>query len=217
MKAWRGFTLLELLIVIAIIGLLTLLLVSVMHSVRLRSYKTTCINQLRQLGTGILLYREDYGELPQAQVLALPYVRQKQLYLCPADPFAPLPGASFHGYYWATIYGHTMGVSYSYVRERMYPEEFERLRNADPNFGILVCALHDRCNWEGKQPPLVEATVSCLDHILRLRIDLSVQWVRVPMRYFTCTDDGALTMARDPWRLMSDIPCPADICDNTGR
>lgn len=215
MKAWRGFTLMELLIVIAIVGLLSALLLGVLHSTRQRAYRNTCMNQLRQLGAGLLLYRDDYGELPKAQVLALPYIKQKQIYLCPSDPFAPLPGASFHGHYWATVYGHAMGISYSYVRERMYTEHFERLKSVDSNFGILVCALHDRCNWEGQQPPLVEATVSCLDRILRLRIDLSVQWVRVPMRWFTCQDDGAWTGTRDPWRLMSDEPCPVDICDDT--
>jgi len=80
---------------------------------------------------------------------------------------------------------------------------------------LLVCALHDQCDWGKMRPPLVEATVACLDGILRVRLDGSIQWVHVPRRWFVCRDDGALTGSRDPWRLMSDIPCPADICDDT--
>lgn len=215
MRRLSGLTLLELLTVLLIVGLLSALLLAVVSEARKRSYRTVCTSNLRQLVVAVAMYREDYGELPHAQVLAFPYVKEKSLYACPADPFRTGSGAGYMGRYWARVYGRQMAVSYEYIREITRGDEYPRLIKADTNHGVFVCPLHDKCNWDGVVPDYAAGRVHCLDGVLRARIDGSVQWVRVPMRWFTCRDDGAQTGARDAWRLFTDVPCPPDICNDT--
>ncbi|GIV08029.1 MAG: hypothetical protein KatS3mg019_0120 [Fimbriimonadales bacterium] len=213
-----GLSLLELLIVLVIVGLLASLTLAVVAESRKRSYKTVCINNLRQLVASVIMYREDYGDLPPAQVLAVPYVKETKLYACPADPFVKTGGVGYQGRFYAELYGYShIATSYDYIREMTYtrPATYRRLIHADPNYGVFVCPLHDRCDWRGASPPSVAGAVHCLDHVLRGRIDGSVQWVAVPMRWFICRDDGAWTGARDPWRLFTDVPCPPDVCKDT--
>ena len=215
MRKTAGLTLLELLTVLVIVALLSALLLAVVSEARKRSYRTVCTSNLRQLVAAVVMYREDYGELPHAQVLAVPYVKEHNLYACPADPFHTGSGASGLGRYWAWVYGYQVAVSYEYIRENTEDSEYLRLVKADSNYGVFVCPLHDKCDWQGITPEYAAGKVHCLDRVLRARIDGSVQWVRVPMRFFICRDDGAPTGARDGWRLFTDVPCPPDICDDT--
>ena len=60
-----AFTLIELLAVIAITGILAGLLFPEISEVRAKSQATTCVSNLRQIGTAVLLYANDRGgELP---------------------------------------------------------------------------------------------------------------------------------------------------------
>lgn len=58
-----GFTLIELLIVIAIIALLAAILFPVFARARENARKTSCANNLKQLGLACLQYTQDYDEL----------------------------------------------------------------------------------------------------------------------------------------------------------
>jgi prepilin-type N-terminal cleavage/methylation domain-containing protein len=95
----RGFTLIELLVVIAIIAILAAILFPVFARARDAARKTQCVSNLKQIGTAILMYAQDYDEcLVPAQTgtcqmpdsfcwgdLIQPYAKNTGLLQCPSN------------------------------------------------------------------------------------------------------------------------------------
>jgi len=63
MKRRRGFTLIELLVVIAIIAILAAILFPVFAQARDKARSASCVSNLKQIGTAITLYIQDYDEI----------------------------------------------------------------------------------------------------------------------------------------------------------
>jgi len=113
----RGFTLIELLVVIAIIAILAAILFPVFSRARENARKTACLSNLRQIGTALMMYCQDWDErFPPAWLCdphyatgrgsfvawfpALgPYVKNQQVFECPStngDKYSEI----FMGYWW---------------------------------------------------------------------------------------------------------------------
>ena len=104
----RGFTLIELLVVIAIIGILAAMLFPVFARAREAARRAVCLNNIKQMSLGMLMYLNDYDEMfpsrvtddPTATGTASkaewanpwqrwfikvdPYIKNRSVYACPS-------------------------------------------------------------------------------------------------------------------------------------
>ena len=58
----KGFTLIELLVVIAILAILAAILFPVFAKAREKARQSMCVNNVRQLALGVLMYAQDWDE-----------------------------------------------------------------------------------------------------------------------------------------------------------
>jgi prepilin-type N-terminal cleavage/methylation domain-containing protein/prepilin-type processing-associated H-X9-DG protein len=115
MNTKKAFTLIELLVVIAIIAILAAILFPVFAQAREKARATSCLSNVKQLGTGLMMYVQDYDETmtlnayadpprvadgahfvncstPRWMDVLQPYVKNVQIFNCPSDPFANISG-----------------------------------------------------------------------------------------------------------------------------
>jgi prepilin-type N-terminal cleavage/methylation domain-containing protein len=112
----KGFTLIELLVVIAIIAILAAILFPVFAQAREAARKSACLQNLKQLGTAMMMYGQDYDEiLPPPYInsavpwtvqgpnpepinasafgwgdLIMPYIKNVGIFQCPSNPVKAL-------------------------------------------------------------------------------------------------------------------------------
>ncbi|MBI3948585.1 MAG: DUF1559 domain-containing protein [Armatimonadetes bacterium] len=133
----NGFTLIELLVVIAIIAILAAILFPVFSRARENARKTSCMNNMKQLGMGCIMYMQDYDGcyVPSRMFynmqdlvnqgywfddLVQPYVKNQSFLKCPSGyartTDAATPTRTDNG---GKPFSYCMNTLYSWV---MYPQ-----------------------------------------------------------------------------------------------
>src|ERR1051325_913477 len=104
-----AFTLIELLVVIAIVAILAAILFPVFAQARDRARMSACISNMRQIGTALMVYTQDYDEtFPLCffdggyngnwgakgtrsfvwRNAIAPYLKSIDVYACPSNPYS---------------------------------------------------------------------------------------------------------------------------------
>ncbi len=101
-RAQRGFTLVEMLVVLAILSVLAAILFAAFSGVRERGRQTVCAANLKQIGLAFSLYADDNAQiLPPVMAedahrtmifwpqVVLPYLKTRASFVCPTDFYHP--------------------------------------------------------------------------------------------------------------------------------
>jgi len=97
----QGFTLIELLVVIAIIAILAAILFPVFARAREKARQTSCLNNVKEITLGMLMYVSDNDEMYPYYAFGSytvdpwvfwphqlqPYIKNWQIYQCPSSPY----------------------------------------------------------------------------------------------------------------------------------
>lgn len=152
LKRILAFTLIELLVVIAIIAILAAILFPVFAQARERARAIACISNMKQVGTGLIMYVQDYDEtMPVAfpsnppinggatgipeplESMLEPYIKNVDCWACPSGA----KGSTQYNDVWDGRYGRGNNNgrtrSYNYVGQI---NTREANNNTDPNTGM---------------------------------------------------------------------------------
>jgi type II secretory pathway pseudopilin PulG len=171
----RGFGLVELLVIVALIGLLSAILWPVMAEGRRKSEEARCINNLMRIGQAHRMYMDDYGERPPTlDRLYSHWLPSVQPFLCRNDDWVAEGGWAWSawGQFNSPSVQWTVPISYGYFHSSLVTRsEWEKLENSTSRSGYLVDVLHGHQVGMSMAP---SAAPHYQGHILRLCFDGSV-------------------------------------------
>lgn len=127
----RGLTLLELLLVVAILGVLAGLLFPAFGAARKEARMTRCVSNLRQIGMAYGMYAADFGAYPEPAHF-VQWTEDKSVLSCPDDD------------------GSRQAAS-SYTFRAVLPPDFTpywEKSDLDPNTVLVICNNHLEQHFE---------------------------------------------------------------------
>jgi prepilin-type N-terminal cleavage/methylation domain-containing protein len=196
-----AFTLVELLIVVAIIAILASLLLPVLAKAKEKARRAQCANNLRQIGLGIEMYRQDNNQCPPLYLvnpgsstfgypgantyyLEKGYVPNTNMFLCPDDhTFGNMQVDLGWEMFAATSYAYHLGPWQQVTDEgRVWLQWQCGLWGA--RYIVAACPWHRLFlgGWTGTQPVTVN---NHRTKALALRYDGSVSSFKWPFQSWT--------------------------------
>jgi len=185
----------ELLVVIAVIAILAAILFPVFARAKAQAKQTTCISNLKQIGTSISLYEDDYDDIfpaavdpsdkfapqiwsgfPQWQEMipkmpllheALqPYLKSKEVFHCPADT-----GSEYLDNNFPTIFQTAPSMFATYGTSYLYRTEIAFRYLSQTSFNLpadINVAFDGAGHWHGAGRALDSSDVSDFDSLSSL-------------------------------------------------
>lgn len=124
-RARTGFTLLELILVVAIVAVLVALLFPAFSAARKQARMTRCTGNLRQIGMAYGMYAADYGSYPEPAHFVR-WLGDRPILTCPEDD-------------------STRDTASSYTFRALLPPDFTpywEKPDVDPNTVLVICNNH---------------------------------------------------------------------------
>lgn len=178
----RGFTLIELLVVIAIIAILAALLFPVFARAKASAKKTTCLSNLKQIGTAMALYMGDHDDrfpyavdasdkyrpeiwsahpqfmaqipsMPLMHEALFPYTKNNEIFKAPADNGTQvLDSHPYLEFPTAPSMYAVYGLSYFFRTEIAFKRMSQTTLKEPANTNVMFTAGG---HWYGSKPGLI--------------------------------------------------------------
>ena len=172
----EGFTLIELLVVMGIIAILAAMLMPALQRAREAAKRTSCLNNLKQFGSALAMFRKDEGEVPEydnfirgpydweaqfgekfAQSIDLlypGYLGSASLYWCPSDTADTKPESDFNvGWAHAALPDGTRQV---YLWEEGPNGEMTPCSPPSTEPHCYMAGVYDKVCWYGQDGSITE-------------------------------------------------------------
>ena len=172
-----GFTLVELLTVIAIIGILSTLLLAALGKARTRANQVVCRGNLRQISYAVEMYQEEARRRPRtlSRLIAKPtWLSTEKSLVCPDDPGLRSPPANVKPNLW-TLWGNRANATQEPMSflDRQNPEagtwEAELRETTETNrFSYLHVFTWQKSAYQKLGPGNQAGHAACQLHGLRL-------------------------------------------------